>query len=119
MAIIDFRHAAERLKDFGFQLRPERVYIRISDAKVNLQNGLRFFIGAHQWLPEYEEIVSWLTNNHGRGLLCIGHLGRGKTIICTKIIPPIIIDSCNLITNIYDATDLNNLIDGMFYKLTC
>ena len=111
MAIIDFRHAAERLKDFGFQLRPERVYIRISDAKVNLQNGLRFFIGAHQWLPEYEEIVSWLTNNHGRGLLCIGHLGRGKTIICTKIIPPIIIDSCNLITNIYDATDLNNLID--------
>ena len=111
MAIIDFRHAAERLKDFGFQLRPERVYIRISDAKVNLQNGLRFFIGAHQWLPEYEEIVSWLTNNHGRGLLCIGHLGRGKTIICTKIIPPIIIDSCNLVTNIYDATDLNNLID--------
>ena len=39
MAIIDFRHAAERLKDFGFRLRPERVYIRISDAKVNLQNG--------------------------------------------------------------------------------
>lgn len=111
MAIIDFRHAAERLKDFGFRLRPERVYIQISDAKVNLQNGLRFFIGAHQWLPEYEEIVSWLTNNHGRGLLCIGHPGRGKTIICTKIIPPIIIDSCNLITNIYDATDLNNLID--------
>lgn len=54
MAIIDFRHAAERLKDFGFRLRPERVYIQISDAKVNLQNGLRFFIGAHQWLPEYE-----------------------------------------------------------------
>lgn len=110
MAIIDFRYAAERLKDFGFQLRPERVYVRIFYAKVNLQNGLRFFIGAHQWLPEDEEIVSWQTDNHGRGLLCIGHPGRDKTIICTKIIPPIIIDSSNLITNIYDTTDLNNLI---------
>ncbi|SUE34832.1 ATP-binding protein [Rikenella microfusus] len=43
-----------------------------------------------QWLPEYDKIAAWLTNNEGKGLLLSGAPGRGKTLITQCVIPFII-----------------------------
>ena len=85
MEQIDFRQTIERMKDTGFSPVPNTVEISIPDAKNILWSGIKYFTKEKaRWLPEYEEIASWLTGNDGRGLLCFGNCGRGKTLICGK-----------------------------------
>ncbi len=38
-------------------------------------------------LPEYDEIIDWMTGNQGKGLLLMGDVGRGKTNIIVGVIP--------------------------------
>ena len=40
-----------------------------------------------EWLTEYDQIVNWLTDNQGKGLVLIGPPGVGKSEICMKVIP--------------------------------
>lgn len=63
-------------------------HITIANAKERLQKGLQHFLGDKaQWLPDYDEIADWLSDNKGRGLLLVGTSGLGKSIICQKILP--------------------------------
>lgn len=41
------------------------------------------------FLPEYEEVVKWLVDNEGKGLLLMGKPGLGKSVIATGVIPAI------------------------------
>jgi DNA replication protein DnaC len=60
----------------------------LQDADVLLMRGLAYAIGpTAQWLPEYDQVAEWLSNNQGKGLMCIGDCGRGKTIITRDILP--------------------------------
>ena len=52
-----------------------------------LMRGLAYTIGpTAQWLPEYDHVADWLSDNQGKGLMCIGDCGRGKTIITRDIL---------------------------------
>ena len=63
----------------------------IPDAKLRMEKGLSYFLGASaQWLPCYDQVADWLSDNKGRGLLCVGTSGLGKTVICEKILPVIL-----------------------------
>lgn len=44
-------------------------------------------INKFTYLPEYDEIVRWMTNTEGRGLLLRGAKGRGKTTILMSVFP--------------------------------
>ncbi len=44
-------------------------------------------INEFAYLPEYDEIVSWMTNTEGRGLLLRGAKGRGKSTILMSVFP--------------------------------
>ena len=60
----------------------------LQDADVLLMRGLAYAIGPKaQWLPEYDQVADWLSDNQGKGLMCIGDCGRGKTIITRDILP--------------------------------
>lgn len=69
--------------------RPDaKVRWQLPDAESLLMRGLAWAIGpTAQWLPEYDGVVDWLANNDGRGLMCIGDCGRGKTVITRDILP--------------------------------
>ena len=41
----------------------------------------------YQHLPEYDEVVDWMTNTKDQGLLLMGDCGRGKSIIATGVVP--------------------------------
>ena len=102
------------LKDTGAIGVPETFRISIPSARENLQNALSMVIDEHQplqWLPEYDEIADWLTDNGGRGLLCYGNVGRGKTLICAKAIPMLLNYFCRKVVTVVDAISMNNNID--------
>lgn len=41
----------------------------------------------YRHLPEYAEIIDWMTTTEGRGLLLYGDCGRGKSVILTGVVP--------------------------------
>lgn len=74
-----------------FGTRVNRMQIHIENSADIIKRGLNYFFGNKAvWLDEYDEIVSWMSDNKGSGLLCIGDGGRGKTVVCERILLPII-----------------------------
>ena len=81
----------------------------IPNAKETLMVGLEEVIRHKvEWLVEYDQIVNWLTNNKGKGLLLIGPPGIGKSEICMKVIPMIFRMAFHKIFSRYQATELCN-----------
>ena len=116
MEQIDFKRTIEGLKETGFNPLPNLVNIAIPDSKSMLWRGLNYFTGKAEWLPEYEEVANWLSGNDGRGLLCYGNCGRGKSLICWKIIPLLLNHYYRKIVACYDAQQMNADIDAVKAK---
>lgn len=117
MEQIDFQQTIERLRDTGFSPVPNTVNISIPDAKSVLWAGIKYFTGENaQWLPEYQEVVNWMINNEGRGLICFGNCGRGKTLICGKILPLVLNHYCRKIVSCYDSQQMNAELDSVKQK---
>ena len=75
----------------AYDTRRDPYNIHVADAEKRLRDGLHYYLkGGEQWLPAYDQIAAWLQDNKGRGLLCVGHPGLGKTLICEKILPVIL-----------------------------
>ena len=111
MDVTDFRKTIDKFKSCGYDLETSTVHISIPHAKENLHTALSCFVKNLVWLPEYDEIATWLQDNKKKGLLCMGNLGRGKTLICTKAIPVLINHYSNLLVTVVSAYDLNDEID--------
>lgn len=117
MEQINFQQTIERLKDTGFSPIPNVVKVAVPDAKRVLWAGIRYFAGeSARWLPEYEEVAGWLAGNEGRGLLCFGNCGRGKTLICGKILPLVLNHYCRKVVSCYDAQQMNADLDAVKQK---
>lgn len=43
-----------------------------------------------QWHDAYDQVVEWLMDNKGKGLLVYGDMGTGKSLLCRDIIPVIL-----------------------------
>ncbi len=41
----------------------------------------------YKHLPEYEQVVDWMTDTADRGLLLMGDCGRGKSVIISGVVP--------------------------------
>jgi len=110
-----FRQGVTELRDgHGFNPYPERLHIQIPQAREQLAAGLRYFLGDRaQWLPAYDEVAAWLADNHGRGLLCVGSNGLGKTLICQNIIPVLLQQNMRKIVKVCSALDMNQHLDEL------
>ena len=74
-----------------FGAKPQTKKVRFYYAYELIVAGLQHYCGDNaEWLPEYNKIVDWLKDNHGKGLFVLGDAGRGKSLICRDIIPKII-----------------------------
>lgn len=114
---MNFKEALQELSTTGFQPNPNRVFLRVPNAQSYLMQGLRYFCGEKAvWRREYNDIAEWLTDNKGKGLLCKGAPGLGKTLICAKILPILIRQHCNKIVSVYDANHLAEEIQQALYS---
>lgn len=97
----------------------DRVYIKTPDAKRILARGIRHFIGdSAVWLDEYDQVAEWLEDNKGLGLFCAGNCGRGKSVICQKVLPVIFKYWHKKVVNTVTAVDLNRRFDEISqYKI--
>ena len=93
----------------GRAVNDNRVYINTPDARSILARGIRHFVGPQAvWLDEYDDVARWLTDNKGRGLLCAGNCGRGKSVICQQVLPVVFQHWHHLIMNTTTAIELND-----------
>jgi len=104
---MDFKEEIKNMHHLGFK-ETEKVMIKIPNAKKMLIDGLKYFLEEPQWLPEYEDVASWLEDNKGRGILAYGNCGRGKTLIFSKIFPVLIHSKLNKILRIADFKTINS-----------
>lgn len=87
-----------------------RLNLAVPDARDRIQKGLRHFVGDKaQWLPAYDEVAAWLSDNKGRGLLCLGTPGLGKSLLCRDILPVIL----NGHAKVCDSVDMGSRIDEL------
>jgi len=90
----------------------DKVYIKTPGARSILARGIKHFVGSDAvWLPEYDKVAEWLEDNQGRGLLCTGNCGRGKSVICSNVLPIVFQHWHHKIMNTVTATDLNTCYD--------
>lgn len=99
---LGYRNKSESSQPAGFlssAISHERLRFKIPDARERLEQELRRAVGpGYQWLSYpsehgpvgYDKIVSWLSDNEGRGLLFVGTPGVGKSVMCCDILPSII-----------------------------
>ena len=114
-----FSSSVEALRDCGFDPYPKCLRLQVAEAKEMLAAGLRYYLGdSAKWLPCYDEVAAWLSDNKGRGLLCLGPCGLGKTLIVQNILPVIIHRHYQRIVSTYSAQEMNDRIDDIIkYKL--
>lgn len=110
--MVEIGEVIKQYRDSGFKPNDNRIYINIPDARTALMKGLVRFCGEQtQWLPEYEKVAEWLGDNKGRGLLCFGNCGRGKTLITQRIIPVLINFYNGKVLNTITAADIGRKYD--------
>jgi len=104
-----FRREIEEARKDNIDYDPQTFHLAIPNSKDTLMNGMRAVI--HQdvvWLPEYDRIAEWLSNNHKKVLLLIGPPGVGKTVITMKVIPMILHIYYKRILSCFQSTELVN-----------
>lgn len=117
MEKINFKAVADYLRGTGYPNEPEKVYIRIQEAKQHLFDGIKYFTKDDAvWNDCYEPIADWLTDNKGKGLLLAGECGLGKSLIGMRIIPLLLNWYCRKVVAIYTAQEMNNKIDEVLQK---
>ena len=109
-----FASSVEALRRSGFDPYPKCLRLQVVEAREMLSAGLRYYLGdSAKWLPCYDEVAAWLSDNKGRGLLCVGDNGLGKTLICQNIIPVLLQQNVRKIVKTYSALDMNQKIDEL------
>lgn len=68
-------------------------------------------ITQYQHIPEYDQVIKWMENPEGRGLLLVGKCGRGKTIILTGVLPILFYHRLNKIVRPYRAEEIQAKVE--------
>lgn len=60
----------------------------------------------YEHLPEYDEIIDWMTNTDDKGLMLMGDCGRGKSVILNYVLPVLFRIKERLVVAVH-AQDMN------------
>lgn len=78
--------------------------------------GVDKTITAFEFLPEYYQIVDYLTDTKGQGLFLVGSVGRGKSIIAEKVLKVLFFGRFKKVVNVFHAQDLGKKLDEVRNK---
>ena len=67
--IMSFEDVVRNMEAHGMKIPPQREYIKIPHANMILKNAMDYFLSLEGrkciWLPEYDKVSDWLTDNQG------------------------------------------------------
>ena len=89
-------------------------YFRIALKSICHQKGIQN--DKIQFLPEYENVIEWLTDNKSKGLIMGGANGRGKSLIGEYVIPSILRHVMGKVVNCYQSTEINENLEVIMTK---
>lgn len=116
----DFDKTLYTMQIHGIKVPGPRIYINIQGARQVLRDALAAFLNLEgrlmQWLPEYDEVAAWLSDNQGRGLFLFGDCGRGKSLLCRYVLPAILLNHCQKVVSVYTMHEANSNIDAVLSK---
>lgn len=109
----DFDEVFSEMRKMGMKAPVSSVRIKVPNARTMIYAGLKSVLAKEEvvWLPEYEKVADWLTDNKGRGLFMFGNCGRGKSLLGRYVLPAIILSCCQKVVNVFDMQDLNANLD--------
>ena len=97
---------------------PKKLTLQLTEAKARtfFEIVFRSITGEFQFLPEYNQVIKWLTNNDGKGIALIGSNGRGKSIIARYVIPNIYLSVHRKVIKPVDALQMNDQLESLLKK---
>ena len=108
------------MKSRGMKTPGDKVCFRVPEAKDVLRHVMGQLVAKEgkslQWLPEYDKVAQWLSDNQGKGLFLFGNCGRGKSLLCRYAIPIILMECCRKIVSVYDTQEMNSAIDEVLRR---
>ncbi|SHF32720.1 hypothetical protein [Dysgonomonas macrotermitis] len=118
--IASFEQLTSQMRLHKMPLPAERFHFRIEDARNVLKQYLGYFLSLTgeqlQWLPEYEKVADWLSDNKGKGLFLYGNCGRGKSLITRYVIPAVLLSYMGKVAGVYDVCRMNSKLDEVLAK---
>ena len=66
-------------------------------------------IDTYEHLPSYDEIIDWMVDTRGRGLMLMGECGLGKSTILNYVVPAIFRTKTNKVLRSVSAKELGEI----------
>lgn len=110
-----FNNIVDEMRRHQMKLPTQPETFCLPEARQVLADALNCFLAMEGhplvWLPEYDEVADWLTNNGGRGLFLYGNCGRGKSLLTRYALPAIYLKHFRKVVSVYDIREMNRNLD--------
>lgn len=117
---MNYDEILNQLKTEGNPTPSPRFRFSIPNAREELEKALGVVLSRMGeklvWLPEYDKVAEWLTNNNGKGLMLYGNCGRGKSLLTRYAIPALIRAFCQRIVSVVDCGSQQVNIDEILRR---
>lgn len=117
---MDYNEILKQLETEGNPVPSHRFRFSVPNAREELEKAMTTVLSRMGeklvWLPEYDEVAKWLTNNDGKGLLLYGNCGRGKSLLARYAIPMIFRGFLRRIVTVVDCGSQTNNIDEILRR---
>lgn len=117
---MNYEEVFQQMKAEGNPVPSQRLHIAIPNAKQELEKAMTVILSSMgerlKWLPEYDRVADWLSDNHGKGLLLFGSCGRGKSLLSRYAIPAMIRAFSHRIVSVVDCGSQQVNIDEILRR---
>lgn len=104
---MDYNTVLSQMAKEGFNTPIRRFTFALPNAKEELQEAMSCIARSMGerllWLPEYDEVATWLSGNNGKGLFLYGACGRGKSLLTRYALPMIFRAKMSRIVKVVDC----------------
>lgn len=117
---MNYDEILNQLKTEGNPTPSPRLRFSIPNAREELEKAMAAVLSRMGeklvWLPEYDKVAEWLTNNNGKGLMLYGNCGRGKSLLVRYAIPMLFRGFCQRIVTVVDCGSQHANIDEILRR---
>lgn len=117
---MDYTEVLRQLRAEGNPVPSQRFRVSIPNAREELKKAMTAILGSMGekliWLPEYDKVSDWLSDNNGKGLFLYGNCGRGKSLLSRYAIPAMIRAFSQRIITVVDCGSQQPNIDEILRR---